>query len=214
MRLQEQHPRWAVAAVAVLVTVAVASLVISRLRQPAETAYTAEADAYVSTAHPGANYGGAPALRTDATPRIHSYLRFRLDGRSGRIVRARLRLWSVTGSLAGYSVRPVASMRWDERAITFSRHPTAGAAVARSGPFGPGSWGVADVTGLVKGGDEISLIVTTQSTQTITFDSREGAHQPQLVVQTRPGLGGGAVQKGPGSMTELAVPALVLRVLS
>jgi hypothetical protein len=176
-----------VVAVAVLVTVAVGSLVIARLRQPAETVYSAEADAYVSTAHPGANYGGAPALRTDATPRIHSYLRFRLDGRSGRIVRSRLRLWSSTGSLAGYSVRPVAGTSWDERAITFSRHPAAGETVAKSGPIGPGSWGVADVTGLIKGRDEVSLVVTTRSTQTITFDSREGAHQPQLVVQTRPG---------------------------
>jgi hypothetical protein len=179
--------RWTVIAVAVLVTLAAGSLIASRLHQPAEIVYRPEADAYVSTAHPGANYGGAPALRTNATPRIHSYLRFRLDSRSGRVVRARLHLWSSTGSLAGYSVRPVAGTSWDERAISFSRHPAAGATVAKSGPFGPGSWGVAEVTGLVQGRDEVSLVVTTRSTQTITFDSREGAHQPQLVVQTRPG---------------------------
>jgi hypothetical protein len=182
-----QRRRWTVVALAVLVTVAVGSLIISRLRQPAEIVYTAEADAYVSTAHPSANYGSALALRTDATPRIHSYLRFRLDRLAGRVLRARLRLWSSTGSLAGYSVRPVLTSSWDERAITFTRHPAAGEAVAKSGPFSPGSWSSIDVTRLVKAGGEVSLVVTTKSTQTITFDSREGSRRPQLVVQTRPG---------------------------
>jgi hypothetical protein len=183
-----QRRRWTVVALAVLVTVAVGSLVIFRLRQPAEEiVYTAEADAYVSTAHRSANYGSALALRTDATPRIHSYLRFRLDGLAGRVMGARLRLWSSTGSLAGYSVRPVLTTSWDERAITFTRHPAAGEAVAKSGPFSPGSWSSTDVTRLVKAGGEVSLVVTTKSTQTITFDSREGSRRPQLVVQTRPG---------------------------
>jgi hypothetical protein len=174
-------------ALAVLMIVAVGSLVVVRLRQPAETVYTAEADTYVSKAHPHASYGSAVALRTDATPRIYSYLRFRLDGRSGRVVRARLRLWSSTGSLAGYSVRRVPATTWDEAAISFTRHPAAGDAVAKSGPFSPGSWSSVDVTRLVKGRDEVSVVVTTRSTKTITFDSREAPHRPQLVVQTRPG---------------------------
>ncbi|HEY7606729.1 MAG TPA: DNRLRE domain-containing protein [Actinomycetes bacterium] len=174
-------------ALAVLVIAAVGSLVALRLRQPAATVYTAEADSYVSKAHPSTSYGSAVALRTDATPRIYSYLRFRLDGRSGRVVRARLRLWSSTGSLAGYSVHPVPTTSWDEQTIAFTRHPAAGAAVAKSGPFSPGSWSSVDVTRLVKGRDKVSLVVTTRSTQTIAFDSREGSHRPQLVVQTRPG---------------------------
>jgi hypothetical protein len=184
-------------ALAVLVIVAVGSLVAVRLRQPAETVYTAEADTYISKAHPSANYGSALALRTDATPRIYSYLRFRLDGRSGRVVRARLRLWSSTGSLAGYSVRPVPKMSWDEAVITFSKHPAAREAVAKSGPFSPGSWSSVDVTRLVKGRDDVTLVVTTRSTKTITFDSREGAHRPQLVVQTRPGSAPLAATSGP-----------------
>ena len=187
--------RWSVAALAALVIVAVGSLVILRLRQPVETVYEAEADTYVSKAHPGANYGGALALRTDATPRIHSYLRFRLDARSGQVVRAQLRLWSSTGSLAGYSVRPVSSTSWDEGAITVSRQPAAGEAVAKSGPFSPGSWSSVDVTRLVKGRDQVSLVVTTRSTQTITFASREGSHRPQLVVETRPGSAALAVTR-------------------
>ena len=75
-----------------------------------EAIVTPVADAYVSTAHPDANYGTEPTLRADATPKIRSYLRFRLRRRL-RVtsLRARLRLWSRTGDLAGYSVHPVSS---------------------------------------------------------------------------------------------------------
>jgi hypothetical protein len=173
-------------ALGVLVSVAMGTLAISRLRQPGKVAYTAEVDAYVSSAHPGANYGSAPALRTDATPRIHTYLRFRLDHLSGRVVRAQLRLWSSTGNLAGFSVHPVSITSWDERAITFRHRPAIGSAVARSGPFGPGSWSSTDVTGLVFGRNEVSLSVSTRNTQAIAFDSREGIYKPHLVVQTKP----------------------------
>jgi hypothetical protein len=148
-----------------LVAVAVGSPVLLRLRQPAETVYTVEADAYGSTAHPDANFGSVPVLRTDATPRLHSYLRFRLAGLSGRVVHAQLRLWSSTGNLAGYSVRAVPDTSWSERAITSRHRPTAAGAITRSGPFGPDEWSSTDVTGLVEGKDEVSLVVTTRSTK-------------------------------------------------
>jgi hypothetical protein len=126
-------------------------------------------------------------LRADATPKIRGYLRFRLDGVDGQVVRAELRLWSRSGDLAGYSVRPVASSGWDELGITSANAPAIGEPVADSGPFGPGSWSTTDVTRLAQGGAEVSLAVTTASPQAISFDSREGSHQPQLVVQTRSG---------------------------
>ena len=76
-------------------------------RNSAEIVFNPVADAYVSTAHPDSNYGIEPTLRADATPKIRSDLRFRLDGVSGQVVTARLRLWSPTGDLAGYSFQPV-----------------------------------------------------------------------------------------------------------
>ena len=187
-RERERHAshgrRWIAAALVVLVSAGMGSLLVARFGQPSETAYTAEADAYVSTAHPHANYGGDPTLRADATPRIHSYLRFRLDGLAGRPVRAQLRLWSSTGNLAGYSVRVAPDASWKEPAITSSHRPAAGEAIARSGPFGPNAWTSTDVTSLVVGSDEVTLVVSTKSTQAIAFDSREGIHKPQLMVQT------------------------------
>ena len=186
MRLPSQQRRlrrWLAVAL-VLVTVGVGGLVAIRLRQPMHAVVTAVADAYVSTAHPDANYGTEATLRADATPKIRSYLRFRLP-ESGRVIRAELRLWSPTGDLAGYSVHPVSSS-WVERDITSTSRPGADAPVARSGPFGPGSWTSADVARLIDDPHQLSVVVTTLSRHNIIFDSREGPNRPQLVIWTKP----------------------------
>jgi len=186
MRLPSQQRRlrrW-LAVVLVLVTIGVGGLVAIRLRQPMHAVVTPVADAYVSTAHPDANYGTEATLRADATPKIRSYLRFRLP-ESGRIIRAELRLWSPTGDLAGYSVHPVSS-RWVERDITSTSRPRADTPVARSGPFGPGSWTSVDVARLIDDPHQLSVVVTTLSRHNITFDSREGPNRPQLVIWTKP----------------------------
>jgi hypothetical protein len=176
--------RWMAAAL-VMVAMGVGGVVVIRLRQPTQVSFTPVADAYVSTAHSDSNYGSEPTLRADATPKVRSYLRFRLDGVSGRVVKAKLRLWSPTGDLAGYSVHPVSS-GWVERDITSRSHPAADTPVAGSGPFGPGSWSTVDVTRLMNDSPEVSLVVTTRSSQTLTFESREGLNRPQLVVWTKP----------------------------
>ena len=121
-RQQRRLRRWTAVAL-VLVILGIGGLVVIRLRQPVETVVTPVADAYVSTAHRDANYGTEPTLRADATPKIRSYLRFRLP-ESGRVIRAELRLWSPTGDLAGYSVHPVSSS-WVERGITSTSRPRA-----------------------------------------------------------------------------------------
>jgi hypothetical protein len=177
--------RW-VAVALVMVAVGVGGVVAIRLRQPVEVVVTPVADAYVSTAHPDANYGTEPTLRADATPKIRSYLRFRLPELSGRIVRAHLRLWSPTGDLAGYWVHPVTSNRWGERDITARSRPAPATPVARSGPFGPGSWSSVDVASLLDDAQELSVVVTTRSSHSITFASREGPNRPQLVIWTKP----------------------------
>ena len=140
----------------------------------------------VSTAHRDANYRTEPTPRADATPKIRSYLRFRLPESSGRIVRAELRLWSRSGDLAGYSVHPVTSSGWVEGDITARIGPAADPPVARSGPFGPGSWSSVDVARLIDDPHQLSLVVTTPSGHNITFDSREGPNRPQLVIWTKP----------------------------
>ena len=91
----------------------------------------------MTTPNPATNYGTLPVLRTDASPRIRSYLRFRLNDLGGRrVVRAELRLWSRTGDLTGISVHPLTSTRWDEHVITSDNVPPPGRPAATSGPSG------------------------------------------------------------------------------
>jgi hypothetical protein len=187
MRLPSQQRRlgrWLAVAL-VLVILGIGGVVVMRLRQPLQAVVTPVADAYVSSAHRDANYGTEATLRADATPKIRSYLRFRLPESSGRIVRAELRLWSPTGDLAGYWVHPVTSS-WVEGDITARIGPAADTPVARSGPFGPGSWSSVDVARLIDDPHQLSVVVTTLSGHNITFDSREGPNRPQLVIWTKP----------------------------
>ena len=202
---------WMAVALVAVLAAGLGWVATSQLRLPAETVVTPEVDAYVTTAHPDTNFGTAPTLRADATPKIRSYLRFRLDGLPGRVVRAQLRLWSRSGDLVGYSVHPAAGTGWDEVGISSANGPAIGEPVVASGPFGPGSWTSTEVTRLAQGGAEVSLAVTTRSPQTITFDSREGSHQPQLVVQTRPGAATAADPAAPGQASNPAAPARWLR---
>jgi hypothetical protein len=170
-----------------VLVVGVGWLVTNHLQRPTERVYTAEADTYVTTAHPNANFGTATILRSDSTPKIRSYLRFRLHGLAGRIVRAELRLWSRTGDVVGYAVHSVASSSWAELATTLNNGPATEEPEATSGPFGPDSWSSAEVTRLVQANRVVSLMLTTTSHQNIVFDSREATHQPQLVVRTTAG---------------------------
>jgi hypothetical protein len=185
----QRRQRWSrLLMVAVLVGLIAAPswFVSNQFRQPAEAIYTPAVDAYVSTAHPRSNYGATSTLRADATPKIRSYLRFRLDGLSGRVAKAELRLWSKSGNLVGYSVHSVSKPTWDEMSITSSNAPPIRKSAVSSGPFGPQSWSSVDVSRLVRGTEDVSMMLSTLSGQTIEFDSREGQQKPQLVVQTVP----------------------------
>jgi hypothetical protein len=189
-RAEQRSDRWrrgrTGAALATASAVAAAWLVTTVAGPTGEAVYTPHTDAYVSTAHPDVNYGTTHVLRTDATPRIRSYVGFRLRGLSGQVVSARLRVWSRTADLTGFVVHPVASTAWDELSITADNAPTAGDPIAASGPIGAGVWTSVDVTRFVQGNGDVSFALTTTSQQDIRYDSREATYKPQLVVRTVP----------------------------
>ena len=147
--------------------------------------FTPVADAYVSTGHPDSNYGDLAELHVDASPERRAYLRFNVDGVSGPLVRATLRLYAQNSSLIGYEVRPVADNTWNELTLTYNTAPAMGSIAGSSGPYGTASWVTADVTALVSGNGLLSLVLTTPDTNTLIFASREtGANAPQLEIYT------------------------------
>ncbi len=140
-------------------------------------------DAYVSFVRPGVNLGRNPVLRTASRPKIRSYLTFSVAGLSGSVTRATLRLWSNLADARGASVRPVEGS-WHESSITAANAPPVAAAVDQTGLVSSKAWTSADVTQLVSGNGLVSLALAQVGSGSGQYDSREGAHPPELVVQT------------------------------
>ena len=143
------------------------------------------ADARVSEASPAVNAGVDPVLRvrSNADSAFHSYLRFDLSGLTGSITAARLRLYCTDESSSGGQVFPTSSS-WSEGTITWANAPAAtGALVASAGAVEADAWVELDVTAAV-GAGPVSFVLTSTSSDSAMYSSREGAHPPELVVET------------------------------
>ncbi len=117
---------------------------------------------------------------------MNSYLKFNVQGLTGTIKSATLRVYSSSSSSAGYAVRSVADSTWGETTITYSDAPAVSSTVTgSSGSFATGVWTSVNVTALVTGNGTYSFGLTTTGAQ-INLASREsGANAPQLVIVTQ-----------------------------
>lgn len=144
------------------------------------------ADSYVNETSPTTNYGSNLALRTDGSPIIRSYLRFNVQGMSGNVTRATLRIFANTASSAGCSANGVSDNTWTESTINYTNAPPVGSALSSSGPFGAGVWINLDVTAYITGNGTYNLALTPLGTTAISFASSEASNAPQLIVETTP----------------------------
>ncbi len=149
--------------------------------------YTFEpvADAYVAGDFATTNYGPSAVLKVDASPSFRSYLRFHAGDVSGTIRKATLRLYTTSNSATGYQVKRVTDQTWEEGTITYANVPSLGSLIGSSGNFAAGNWTSVDVTSLITGNGIYDLALTTTSTVTLNFNSRDASqNQPQLLIQT------------------------------
>ena len=147
--------------------------------------FDALADTYVRSNDARTHFGRNHELIIDAVPTVRAYLRFEPFGVSGRIVRATLRLYSLTTSGDGFQVR--ATRRpWREATLSFRDAPGAGGIVALSGPLDQDAWKSIDVTSYARSHPTTLdlALVGTGETQ-LALASRESDRPPQLVVETR-----------------------------
>jgi acid phosphatase type 7 len=153
--------------------------------------FAAVADAYVQQDRPNSNFGSATTLKLLASsPTMRAYLRFNVQGLTGAVTKATLRLNAASGSSVGYDVRSVASTTWGESTITYANAPPPDANVIRSsGPLKAKQWSAVDVTPLVTGNGQVSIALTTTSTTALSSASREAGASlaPQLLVDTAVG---------------------------
>ena len=148
------------------------------------TTFNAVADSTVFSNRPDRNWGSSIQLRLDAAPTANSYLRFDVQGLTGTVNSATLRLFVDTTSSAGFTAHEVAANSWVEGDITFSNAPVIGEGINISGATTSGSYVEVDVTSYITGNGLVSLALTTMDTSLIIAQSREGANPPELIVET------------------------------
>ena len=167
---------------------AVSTAAIATTPKNAAYRFAPVADAFVAGDFSTTNYGGSVFLKADTSPAFQSYLRFQVGELKGTVTKATLRLYTTSSSAAGYQVRRVNDQGWEEGNITFANAPAPGATIGSSGNFAANDWTSVDVTSLVDGNGVYDLAVTTASTVTLNFNSRNAiSNRPQLIVETTVG---------------------------
>jgi hypothetical protein len=169
-------------------------LIIDYLVPPDETTttFTPTNDATVSQAKPKLISGTKPALQVkDAAKDFNAYVKFNVTGLTGTVQSATLRLWVKDGGPDGgrvYSTSPFypnTSTQWLETGLKWSNAPAiSGTALDTAGAVAAGQWIELDVTGAVTGNGRASFALTNDSTNLVTYSSKEGVHAPELVVIT------------------------------
>lgn len=159
---------------------------IARVQQGVSVTVQAEADTYVDSANAAGNLGTQTVLEVDQPspdPTQQVLVRFTVSGVSGAVTSSKLRLYARNGSPTGPAVH-VVSQAWSETGVTWNTRPALGALVQNIGNVAAGAWLEVDVSSVVRGNGTYSFALAPRSTDGLTFDSREGANKPTLLLET------------------------------
>ena len=165
---------------------------VGNASEPTAThSFDAVADAYIDSTDPDANYGTEDQLRIDnsnlnsSSIEARSYVRFDVQGLSDPVVSSVVRFRATKGDNQGFVIRDATASPWNENTITWTNAPTQYSdVVASSGGFDTGAWIALDVTSLVRGNGEVSLVLASLGSSPMAVASREGGAAPELVVTT------------------------------
>ena len=152
--------------------------------------FTTVADARVVESSPTTNYGTGTNLQADGDTGIaqRSFIRFAASGITGPVQRATLRVFCTTNGTANGPAVYLADSTWTESGtggVTWNTQPgLLSGAADNTGAFGTNTWVEYDVTSLVSGDGTYTFALVADSTDGVTFSSREGSAPPQLVVET------------------------------
>jgi len=150
------------------------------------------ADAYVKNNEAINNFGVAPTLRVRRSSTIlNSYLKFVVSGLAGSAQNAKLRLFVTQSSNSGGSVYSVSnnflgtSNPWTEAGLNYNNAPAlSGSALSTLGSVTSGQWVEFDVTAAISGNGTYSFGLKNASTVAAYYSSKEGANDPELVINS------------------------------
>ncbi|MDZ7267823.1 MAG: tandem-95 repeat protein [candidate division KSB1 bacterium] len=175
--------------------------------------FYASDDAHVKSSSPTKNYGAETTLRLRSSdPTYNTYFKFDLNGLTGAVQSARLRLYVVDGGPDGGALYAVSNLyknsptAWTESGLTWNNAPTiSGAPLAQSGAVSGGTWVEYDVSAALSGSGVYSFAMTTSSTNSVYHSARQGEHPPELVVTTAGSAGGAPGNQAPVANDDAAV---------
>ena len=152
--------------------------------------FTSTADTYVQSDTPMTSYGSATQFTIGNSPTRNAYLKFNVSGLGPRtVVSARLRLYSLEAASVGGTFSAVPNGTWDENSLNWNTAPAANASrLATLGNVSAEKWYEVNVTSLVAGDGIYSLKLSSTSSDSASYLSKEGAtpgFAPQLIVTAR-----------------------------
>ena len=149
----------------------------------ASLTFIAEADARVKQSSPDKNYGTAATLQVDKSPDLESFIRFTVTGVSGPVQSAQVRLYATDNDTSNGPVIYATDSSWNEKEITWNNRPApTSEALDNKEGINTDTWVEYDVTSLVAGDGLYSFVLAGDSTNAVSFSSRQGVQPPQLVV--------------------------------
>jgi acid phosphatase type 7 len=151
--------------------------------------FIAEADAYVEELQPTTNNGNSDDLQVESAENrnTESYIRFTVNGVSGAIQDARLRVFATENSSSNGPAVYVTNNSWDEAGITWDNRPDrTGGAIDNQEAIDKNTWVEYDVTSIISGNGTFNFVLVGDSSDQIRFSSHEGSNPPQLVITMDP----------------------------
>ena len=149
----------------------------------ASLTFTAEADARVKQSSPDTNYGDATTLQVDNAPDVESLIRFTVTGASSPVQSARVRLYAIDNDTNNGPAIYATDPSWNENEITWNNRPARmSEALDNKEGIDLNTWVEYDVTSLVMGNGTYSFVLAGDSSNAVSFSSRQGIQPPQLVV--------------------------------
>ena len=171
------------AAVSLAVGVAASGVTVPTASAASAMRVAAIADSYVDSTAATTNFGTSAQLRIDGSPLVRAHLQFDLRSLGGSVTSATLQLFANSASTMGYDVVSTDGTPWTETGLTFSNEPgVAATPVGSVGPFAARTTTSVDVTSAVNAGTLADFAIVDRNATAISFDSREAANPPVLLV--------------------------------
>jgi PKD repeat protein len=151
---------------------------------PEPTTLAIAKDTFVNTGSPTKNYGDYAYLRGLASPtEYRSFVGFNVSGLTAAPTRVALRLYVTDSSDQHGGTWSSVTSTWSEDTLNWNNAPQpSGSVVADVGPVSSGNWIEVDLTTAVTGNGSYSFIMTTTSTSSFRYASRESATPPVVVI--------------------------------